>query len=437
MKKQVLGVRCQVLANAVRVCLLLAGTWNLTPNTCFSQPAYTLISDSLPNGANGLPVMGTINVSWTEFTYGPYTIAPSPLAGVNYPITNGAVSMQLAATDHATVPVTYTIVTTVGSKSITTYWSVPTLPNAQCANAGFCRINEVTVSFPAGPSLAINVSQISTGQSSHGQMICNENSIAGWGTPTPVEAPTLGLGTVMFFNELGQLDSVIGAPGNCVYTDGTSGPCGGPIVWGDIGGTLSNQSDLATALGMKLTAANNLSDLASATTARANLGLGTAATQPSSAFQAALGFTPENTANKDQPSGYAGLDSSGKLKPAEAPQWNQNTTGTAATATALAATPSQCGSGLVASGVAANGNANCFSIPNTGPTSSSGYTQTFSGVTSVVITHNFNSFAVTFACFDNASPPNWILPKSVQLTSANAITVTFASAQSGQCNVVY
>ena len=46
--------------------------------------------------------------------------------------------------------------------------------------------------------------------------------------------------------------------------------------------------------------------------------------------QAALGFTPENAANKDAVSGYAGLDTGGKLKTAEAPTWNQNTTGTAA-----------------------------------------------------------------------------------------------------------
>lgn len=49
-------------------------------------------------------------------------------------------------------------------------------------------------------------------------------------------------------------------------------------VWGAITGTLSSQTDLQTALNAKLTAASNLSDLASASSARTNLGLGSLAT---------------------------------------------------------------------------------------------------------------------------------------------------------------
>ena len=67
-------------------------------------------------------------------------------------------------------------------------------------------------------------------------------------------------------------------------------------VWGSIIGTLASQTDLQTALNARLSAASNLSDLASAVTARANLGLGTAAVQASSAFDAAGAATAAQAA---------------------------------------------------------------------------------------------------------------------------------------------
>jgi hypothetical protein len=63
------------------------------------------------------------------------------------------------------------------------------------------------------------------------------------------------------------------------------------------------------------------------------------------------------------------------------------------------------------------------------------FRQSFTNVTSVTLTHNFNSFAIVFACFDNGAPPLWILPKSAGLTNANTLTVTFASLQTGSCVV--
>jgi hypothetical protein len=86
----------------------------------------------------------------------------------------------------------------------------------------------------------------------------------------------------------------------------------------------------------------------------------TAIAVPGTDYQAPLGFTAENVANKDAVIGYAGLDGAGKLKLAEAPIWNQSTTGNAATATtvaALSALPTPCSSGSAPTGILANGNA--------------------------------------------------------------------------------
>ena len=49
------------------------------------------------------------------------------------------------------------------------------------------------------------------------------------------------------------------------------------------------------------------------------------------------------------------------------PTWNQNTTGNAATATALASLPSLCSGGQFALGIIANGNASCSTPPSTAP----------------------------------------------------------------------
>lgn len=50
-------------------------------------------------------------------------------------------------------------------------------------------------------------------------------------------------------------------------------------AWGGITGNLADQTDLTNALNLRLSKAANLSDLANATTARANLGLGSLATR--------------------------------------------------------------------------------------------------------------------------------------------------------------
>jgi microcystin-dependent protein len=76
------------------------------------------------------------------------------------------------------------------------------------------------------------------------------------------------------------LDSIPG-PQGLQGVQGIQGEAGAPgsSAWADLTGSPSDNADLQTALGLRLLASNNLSDLGSASAARTNLGLGTLATQ--------------------------------------------------------------------------------------------------------------------------------------------------------------
>jgi hypothetical protein len=76
------------------------------------------------------------------------------------------------------------------------------------------------------------------------------------------------------------LPSQSGASGKYLQSNGTvaswqavAGGGGGSATWGNITGTISNQSDLTAELALKLTASSNFSDIGNASTARTNLGL--------------------------------------------------------------------------------------------------------------------------------------------------------------------
>jgi hypothetical protein len=116
------------------------------------------------------------------------------------------------------------------------------------------------------------------------------------------------------------------------------------------------------------------------------------------------------------------------------------TTKPAKTGTAL---PSTCGVGEVFFNSSASPGANLYlcAAANSwtqvqgGSSGAANFRQAFTSVASVTLTHNLNTFGIVFNCFDNSTPPLWILPKSASLTDANNLTVTFASSQSGSCAV--
>jgi len=112
-----------------------------------------------------------------------------------------------------------------------------------------------------------------------------------------------------------------------VVTGGSGGGTGGSSTWGNIGGTLSNQTDLISALNAKVSTSRKINGLT--LTSDITLSIPTkltdlfddsthrlvSDTQISlwNAKQNALGFTAENSANKGIANGYAPLGSDGKV----------------------------------------------------------------------------------------------------------------------------
>lgn len=192
--------------------------------------------------------------------------------------------------------------------------------------------------------------------------------------------------------------------------------------------------------------------------------------------QAALGFTPENSANKGAVSGYAPLNassvvplanlptipfsqlsgvdasgaastaqtnaqtfaanasniSSGTIAAARVATLNQNTTGNSATSTAFAATPGQCGASNAATGVTAAGTANCSTIPGImgfTPANVTAIPQSFTGTTnsSGIITFTLSGFTSAPKCVYSVRTGTATPLNAYQGTEVNAPTTTAAS----------
>lgn len=209
----------------------------------FAQPACTQIADvrygitpTIPG-----PWNGTISISLG------YTIAPTDQSSSEIIVASGVVNICLPAGDYTAAYAIKRPLPLSGNVQFVRYWHVP-------ATGGPYIIQYVESQTPATPALSIAWAQLPAPPASGTFCVQSVSALIGWD--------------------------------NCAG--------GGGGIWGAITGTLSNQTDLEAALDGKqaalgftpLNAASNLSDLASATTARTNLGLGSAATQASSAFDA-------------------------------------------------------------------------------------------------------------------------------------------------------
>ncbi len=218
-------------------------------STLYAQPACTTITG---------PVYQLGSTTLTTLVDGSYidvSLAYSPVTGPTQSVArittvSGNFSICLAP---ASYTATYGVKKPSPLTGTTTYtrtWTVP--------SGGPYTVQAIEGTNPVTPLTIVGLSQISQSGATNGQAPVWSTASGAW------------------------LPSTIASGGG---------------TWGSITGTLSAQTDLQTALNGKqatlgftpLNPANNLSEVTAAT-ARTNLGLGTAATQATSAFEVPLTF---------------------------------------------------------------------------------------------------------------------------------------------------
>jgi hypothetical protein len=192
-------IRRLFVAAALSICPLLAG------------PPLTTIQDVLYK-ADGTRFSGILTISWTSFQ----AVDNSSIFTQNttVKVLNGNLHVELVPNTTATPATLYTV--TYNSDGLVQFqesWSVPS-------------------------SLTpLHVSDVRTAPASSGGSDLTdtgttipESSVVGLVADLgarPLEAPGFAPGHVATINSSGQVDSVVGNPSDCVYVNGSSGPCGG------------------------------------------------------------------------------------------------------------------------------------------------------------------------------------------------------------------
>ncbi|MGO9232504.1 MAG: hypothetical protein ACLQKA_25185 [Bryobacteraceae bacterium] len=188
--------------------LLVAALLSICP--LLAAPPLTTIQDVLYK-ADGKPFNGTMTISWTSFQ----AVDNSSVVTQNttVKVLNGNLHVDLVPNTTATPATLYTV----------TYNS-----------DGFVQFQE-TWSVPSSLT-PLHVRDVRTAPASSGGSDLTdggttvpESSVVGLVADLgarPLQAPGFAPGHVAMINSSGQVDSVVGNPADCVYVNGSSGPCG-------------------------------------------------------------------------------------------------------------------------------------------------------------------------------------------------------------------
>jgi hypothetical protein len=175
----------------------------------FAAPPLTTIQDVLYK-ADGTPFHGTLTISWTSFEAIDRSAIEQQTTTVT--VVNGNLQVQLVPTTTATPAAYYTVVyNSDGLVQFQETWAVP-------SSVQPLRVRDVRIA-----------TTLSAGADTIPPTV-QESDIAGLISDLgarPLKGPGYAAGRVAFVNTIGAMETVTGAPTDCVRVDGTSGPCGG------------------------------------------------------------------------------------------------------------------------------------------------------------------------------------------------------------------
>ena len=181
----------------------------------FAQTGLTTIQDTLFK-ADGTRFTGTLTIQWS--TFDATNVGTIVQQSKSVAVSNGNLYVQLVPNATAAAPANaYTVhYQSDGNQQFTETWTVP------------------------ASALALTVASVRTGMVTSGgggsgtpvgnQTPITEATVIGLVndlSQRPVKGPAFGTGSVAVIDQNGQIGAAVGDPGECVYVDGTTGPCGG------------------------------------------------------------------------------------------------------------------------------------------------------------------------------------------------------------------
>ncbi|MGA2275915.1 MAG: hypothetical protein ABSH00_20400 [Bryobacteraceae bacterium] len=192
-------IRRLFVAAALSICPVLAG------------PPLTTIQDVLYK-ADGARFNGTLTISWTSFQAVDNSSVVTQSTTVK--VLNGNLHVELVPNTTSTPATVYTVTyNSDGFAQFQETWSVP-------SSLTPLHVRDVrTAPASSGGSDTTDAGATSIPESSVVGLVADLGA-------RPLVAPGFAAGHVAMINSSGQVDSVVGNPADCVYVNGSSGPCG-------------------------------------------------------------------------------------------------------------------------------------------------------------------------------------------------------------------